>query len=87
MLFYLLPSLSKIFGASHRLNHLPKNKHGLDLGPLQVADEELGLPAGPPTKWSTDCSGICCLPVDPIPLTGPPFLNSVGEDAFTSAVT
>jgi hypothetical protein len=41
---------------------------------------------GPPITRA-GMSLICCLPVDPAPLTGLPFLASVGKDLSNSAVT
>ena len=61
-----------------RMNHQPKSGHGIDVGLLHICSlvflEILN-------NCSKSCPWICCLPVDPVSLTGMFCLASVGEDA------
>ena len=40
-----------------------------------------------PNNWSRGYPRVCCLPAEPIPLTGLPCLVLVGEDAPSPAMT
>lgn len=40
-----------------------------------------------PNNWCVGCPWICCRSVNPLPLTRPPCLASVGEDRPSPAVT
>lgn len=65
---------------SHRLTQQPKSEHGLDLGPglgTYVANLKLDVYASLPNNWSRGCFWICCLPVEPILLTGLLCLDGV----------
>jgi hypothetical protein len=55
--------LTWTLGGSQRLNHQPKSKHGLHLGPCtHVADVQLGLHAGPPKDGVGDFpESVTCL--------------------------
>ena len=41
--------LTWTLGGLQRLNHQPKSRHGLDLGPPHIAEVQLGLHVGSPT--------------------------------------
>lgn len=68
-------------GESQRLNYRSKSKPAWELVPTthHIADVQLGLHAGSPTTVPGAVPN-CCLPVHPVPLTGPPSLASVEED-------
>ena len=73
---------------THRLNHQPKNKHGLDLGSLHICNRSGTWSSwGSPNNWIRGCSQILCVPGLPVYLTEPPYLVSVWEDAPSPAVT
>jgi hypothetical protein len=54
-------------GGSQRLSHQPKSMHGLDLGPLHIWN-----------RCAAVSDSVACLWI-PFPLTGLPYLASVGE--------
>jgi hypothetical protein len=78
-------------GSSQRLNYQPKRKHGLDLAHpnppyIYIVDIQLIFSGGFPSIWSGNCSWICCLVENIIPLTELPCLASVGEDEHSPTV-
>jgi hypothetical protein len=55
---------------------------------IYVTDTQLGLHVDPPTTEAGAVpESVACLPVDPVPLTGPPCLASVGEAVPSTIVT
>ena len=79
-----LSQLIWTLGGSQRLNHQPKDMPWLDLGPLHICSRCAAWSScGSPNNWSGDYSCLCCLPVDPVPQTGPPCLASVAENVYS----
>jgi hypothetical protein len=75
-------------GGSQRLSHRPKNMQSLDLDHLHICSRCAAWSScGFHDNWSGCILWLCCLPLDPFLLTGLPCLDSVGEDAFSLAVT
>jgi hypothetical protein len=72
-----------ILGGSQRLNH-QTNEHKAGLSPLPHPPHILSRSATwsscrYPNNWSRGYSWICCLSVDPVPVTGLPCLALVGD--------
>jgi hypothetical protein len=59
--------LAWTLGNSQRLNQQPKSIHGLVLGPLHIRSRYL---CGSANNYRGGSLWLCCLAVDPVPLTG-----------------
>ena len=73
--------LTWALGGSQRLNSQPKNEHKLDLCPLHICRKWAAW--SPTTGARALPASVACLPVDPIPLTEQPCLDTVGEDPLS----
>jgi hypothetical protein len=82
---------SQLFWAhngSQRLHHQPNSIHGLDLVTLHVCSRSVELsPCGSPNSWRRGCLWLCCLFLDPLPLSELPCWVSGGEYMPSSAAT
>ena len=73
---------------SQRLNHQPKSKHGLDLGPrTYVVDKKLCFHAGSQHLEQGLSEHVCLPACGSCALNGPSCMASVGEDTCTTIAT
>lgn len=78
--------LAWTLGGSQKWNHQPKSIHGCTQ-PLAYIQQMCSLVfMCVLNNWSGGYPKSCCLPVDPVTLTGLPCLASVSEDIYSSAV-
>jgi hypothetical protein len=70
---------------SQKLNHQAESTHGTDLVPLYIWTAWSSC--GTSNSRSRGCLWLCCLALDPFPLTGWPCLTSVEEDALSTTTT
>ena len=66
--------------SSQTLSHQSKSILRLDLGSHTSSRWAAWSSWGSPNNWSGGCPWTCCLPVDPVPLTGLSCLASEEED-------
>jgi hypothetical protein len=70
-----------------RLNHQLKRDHGLDLGTPHICSRSVTWSScRSPRQLERGLSLSLLLPMDLVPLTGPPCVASVGEDVPSPAV-